>query len=46
LHIITTEGKEYKWGQTDKLSKSEQKHIKRYESCILKAKMVPISSNN
>jgi hypothetical protein len=42
LHIVTTEGKEYKWGNAEKSAKNDQKHIKKYEFCHLKAKLSPV----
>jgi len=30
LHLVTSEGRELKWGSIENLAKSEQKHIKKY----------------
>ena len=40
LHLVTSDGKEMKWGSLENLVKSEQKHIKRYESCFIKSKFL------
>lgn len=39
LHIITSEGNEFKWGDLEKCIKNEQRNIRKYESILLKGKL-------
>ena len=39
FHVVTSEGKQMKWGAQDNVAKNEQKHIKKYESSLIKAKL-------
>ena len=40
LHVVTSGGKELKWGSLDGSVKGEQKHIKKYESAFIRGKLV------
>lgn len=42
LHIITSEGNEFKWGDLGLCIKNDQKNIRKYESIVMKGKLLQL----
>lgn len=46
LHMVTSEGNEFKWGSSEGCSKNEQKSIRKYESLVLRGRLVQITDRD